>query len=680
MPISLITCHQKRLIIVLVLVALNLAVYHQVLNFNFINYDDNIYVTHNPQVQTGINYRTLAYAFTDTRTANWHPLTMLSHALDWQLFGDRAGGHHWTNLILHILNTVLLFLLLNAMTGAIWRSALVAALFAVHPINVESVAWVAERKNVLSTFFWFLTMLFYVWYVQKPGWKRYVPVFLCFALGLITKPMLVTLPFVLLLMDYWPLNRTVIDIRGREEISAGIQVKRTGWLFVVIEKIPLFILTGAFVWITLYTQSIAGAVMSTASLPMVQRLANAIAAYVLYIRKMILPFDLSVFYPRSNIETSQILISSLILIVSFLTALRYYRSQPYILMGWLWFMGTLVPVIGFVQVGAQSMADRYAYVPFIGLFIIVVWTVADLAKNNIRIKMGLALITLCIISSFSFIAWERCRLWSDSFALWNDTLNNHENAFAYNMRGLAYAARGQYLQALTDYTAAIRLDKKMAEAFSNRAIVYEKLGQQENALLDFNQAIQLKLNFADAYFNRALLFLQMNRLNAAVADLTTAINIQPETADYYNNRGVAFRLKGEYEKSFADINRALKLNPNFAEAYYNRGLIYQIQRQDVAAVVNFSEALGINPHYVDARFHRGLVFSSIGKHDQAIKDFYNVLKTDPNHIPTLKNLALTLIKIKRYEESYDQVRKVLHINPNDHEALKYAKEIEALKQ
>ncbi|MBP7766416.1 MAG: tetratricopeptide repeat protein [Syntrophaceae bacterium] len=675
-----ITIRQKKIIIILILSILTLYVYWQVQDFEFINYDDQIYVTQNYQVQSGLTFKTVVYSFTDTRTANWHPLTMLSHALDWQLFGNGAGGHHWTNLILHILNTVLLFLLLNAMTGAVWRSALVAALFAVHPINVESVAWVAERKNVLSTFFWFLTMLFYVWYVRNPGWKRYVPVFLCFALGLMTKPMLVTLPFVLLLMDYWPLNRTLVGTRGREEISAGIQVKKTGWLFLVGEKIPLFILTGVFVWITLYTQSIAGAVMSTASLPMFQRLANAIAAYVLYIRKMILPFDLSVFYPRSNIEAFQILASSLILIILSLAALRHYRSRSYILVGWLWFVGTMVPVIGFVQVGAQSMADRYAYVPFIGLFIVVVWAAADLAEKNDRIKMGVVLITVCIISAFSFIAWERCRLWGDSFALWNDTLKNHENAFAHNMRGVASVARGQYLQALTDYTAAIRLDKKMAEAFSNRAIVYEKLGQQDNALRDFNQAIQLKLNFADAYYNRGLLFIQRNRLDEAVTDLTTAINIQPETADYYNNRGVAFRLKGEYEKSFADINRALKLDPNFAEAYFNRGLINQIQRQDVAAVVNFSEALRIKPHYVDARFHRGLVFSSIGKHDQAIKDFYNVLKTDPNHIPTLKNLALTLIKIKRYEESYDQVRKVLHINPNDHEALKYAKEIEALKQ
>ena len=668
--------HQKKIIIILFLTALVLAVYWQVQSFNFINYDDNLYITQNHHIKSGVTYQSIIYAFTDIISANWHPMTMLSHTLDWQLFGEKAGGHHWTSLIIHIFNMVLLFLLLNHLTGAIWRSALVAALFAIHPINVESVAWVAERKNVLSTFFWILTMLFYVWYVQKPGCKRYLPVFICFALGLMSKPMLVTLPFALLLLDYWPLNRTVIDTQNKTEIQPALKAGKEKISFLILEKIPFFILTAISIGVTLYTQHAVGAVVSMDSLPIASRVSNAIFAYGLYIKKMFWPLDLSVFYPHYNIEIWKLSIAVPFLILLSVIAFRYYRKRPYLLVGWLWFLGTLVPVIGLVQVGVQSMADRYAYVPFIGLFIMLVWYTADLVGKNTYIKFSMAIASLFLVLVLSVISWQRCQLWGDPFALWNDVLKNHKVALAYNLRGLAYADKGQYRLALTDYNAAIALDKKCSEAFNNRGIVDGIIGEKMNALNDYNQAVNLNPKFADAYYNRGILYLEISQLDAAVADFTTAINIDPDMADYFNNRGVALRLKGEYEKSFADFNRALKLNRNFAEAYFNRGIIYQMHEQYFPAIANFTEALRIKPAYVDARFRRGLSFASLGRYDQAVEDLNYVLQNDPKNVDALRNLGIVLKNMRRYEEASAQLKKILQIKPDDNETLKYLKEIE----
>jgi hypothetical protein len=316
MTIDSITNSQKKILIILALIVSVLAVYWQVQNFDFVNYDDQVYVTQNFRIQSGITWESIAGAFTDLHTSNWHPLTMMSHMLDWQLFGGRAGGHHWTSVIIHIFNTVLLFFLLNQLTGAIWRSAFVAALFAIHPINVESVAWIAERKNVLSTFFWLLTMLLYVWYVKQPGWKRYLPVFLCFALGLMSKPMLVTLPFVLLLIDYWPLNRTQINLqrKNQSETTTFILAKKSKISFLILEKVPLFILSVISIYLTLYASQHMKAIAGLEYFSPVKRISNAIVSYTLYIKKLFWPVDLAAFYPYGDISIWQISIAILFLV------------------------------------------------------------------------------------------------------------------------------------------------------------------------------------------------------------------------------------------------------------------------------------------------------------------------------------------------------------------------------
>jgi tetratricopeptide (TPR) repeat protein len=668
MSTASITDFQKKFIVILALVLLTLAVYWQVQNYEFVNYDDDVYVTDNHLIQSGLTWTALIQIFMDTHTGHWHPVTMLSHMLDWQLFGDKAGGHHRNNLIIHIINVVLLFLLLNRLTGAVWRSALVAALFAVHPINVESVAWISERKNVLSTFFWFLSMLFYVWYVRQPGWRRYFTVLICFALGLMSKPMLVTLPFVLLLMDYWPLNRTLIATVNQEN-QPSFKAQKARLRFLIVEKIPLFILSGFSIFLTVYAARSVGTVVSSTSLPFKMRIANAIFSYVLYMKKMFYPLDLSVFYPGHHIGIWKLLIAASFLISLSLIVFRYYRKYPYLVIGWLWFLGTLVPVIGLVQAGAQSMADRYAYVPLIGLFIMLAWYSVDVARKNTYIKYSLALTSFLIVLALSVISWQRCQLWGDQIALWDDVLKKNQVAFAYNFRGLSYVDKGQDHLAMADYNSAIALDKTFVEAFNNRANLYVKMGRYSQALQDFNEALRHDSKYFNAYYNRGILYLKTNELDEAIADFTKAINSESDIAGAFYKRGVAFSLKGQYERSFADFTRALKLNNNFAEAYFNRGVIYHLHQQYIPAIANFSEALRIKPDDVNARFSRGVSFAALGKDELAVQDFTNVLKIDSRHIGALKKMGIVLKDMKRYEESSEQYVKILQIKPDDQDAL-----------
>ncbi len=682
MSMSFLTTRDRKIItiITLFLILLTLAVYWNVQNFGFINYDDNLYVTENDLIQSGLSIRGLVGVLTDTRTGNWHPLTMISHAIDWELFRQNAGGHHWSSLIIHIINTVLLFLLLNQMTGAIWRSALVAALFAIHPINVESVAWVAERKNVLSTFFWFLTMMFYVWYVQKPGWQRYLPVFVCFALGLMSKSMLVTLPFVLLLMDYWPLNRTAIDTSNHRQANTerSQQKAKVKFHFLILEKIPLLILSVIFSGVALFTQNKVQSITSLDALPFITRLQNAVVAYVLYCKKMFWPLELSVFYPYKGVDLGQFVVALCLLLLISVLAIKYYTKRPYLPVGWFWYLGTLLPVIGLIQVGSQSMADRYAYVPMIGLFIILAWWTASIAQNKKYMKYIVVLSSILFIIALSVICWQRCQLWGDSHAMWNDVLKNHQVAFAYNLRGLQYAQNNQFDLALADYNLALKIDENYVHALNNRANVFLALRQNRAAFEDYQRALNLAPNFADAYYNRGLLYLSTGHLDEAISDFTKAIHIDPGNADYFNNRGIALRLKNKHKSAFADFTQAVRINDNLAEAYYNRGTLYSLHKQHVFAIREYDEAIQRRPSYVDAYFRRGTSYLFLEQFNDAVQDFQRVLKSKPYHLPALKNLGLVLLEMGRYEEAAEQYRKILQIKPDDHDAPERLKEITKL--
>src|SRR5437588_2712583 len=426
-----------------------LAVFWQVRNCRFVNYDDHVYVTRNPQVQAGLTRAGAWWALTTTVNANWHPLTWLSLELDYQIYQLNAGGYHVTNLLLHTANVLLLFWLLRRMTGSLWPSAMVAALFALHPLHVQSVAWVSERKDVLSTFFLMLALCAYARYVERPGVLRYLWIFLAMALGLMAKSMLVTLPCVLLLLDYWPLQRGGVGEKPEPDATGQAPARKTRGLL-ILEKLPLFLLAAASCAITLYAQQEDRAVRTLTDIPMMNRLANAVMAYAGYIAKMFWPHNLAVFYPREEISWSDWrLLGGLSLLASIsLASVLQARKRPYLLVGWLWYLGTLVPVIGLVQVGDQAIADRYTYVPLIGLFIMIVWSGAELAAKGRLAARAVALVGVVILFACGMRTWLEVPCWHDSIALWQRAIQaTGPNAPAHYGLGVEHFTLGvEHLQ------------------------------------------------------------------------------------------------------------------------------------------------------------------------------------------------------------------------------------------
>ncbi len=553
-----------EIFIIFALCILILAAYWQVQNFEFINYDDQDYVTSNYRIQSAVTLKSIIGTFTDTHTGNWHPLTMLSHMLDWQLFGEKAGGHHWTSVIIHIFNTVLLFLLLNQLTGAIWRSALVAALFAVHPINVESVAWIAERKNVLSTFFWILTMLLYVWYVKQPSWKRYLPVFLCFALGLMSKPMLVTLPFVLLLLDYWPLNRTAINTQNENQtaIQAPLKVGKAKLSFLILEKIPLFILVVLFICLTLYTQQTVNAFSIQESLPLFNRVTNAIVSYCLYIKKLLWPTDLTVFYPFSNIPIWQVSLAALFLLFVTILVCKYFKKYPYLIVGWFWYLGTLVPVIGLVQVGRQSMADRYAYIPFIGLFVIIAWVVPQIFTKLRYSKIYVSLVFFILIMILTIATYIQIGTWKNTTTLFEEALRiNPRNYLAYNILGLEEGKQGRHEHALYYYYMSVKINPKFDSAYNNAGNEFLMLDKYREAYNCYQKAILINNKLAIAYYNLGVLFALNKRANEAVIYFNKALAITPDYINGHISLGITLLKMGNIKDAISHFEKAINLNP-----------------------------------------------------------------------------------------------------------------------
>ncbi len=432
--------HRLEVIVSVVLIMATLAVYWQVQNHEFVNYDDDLYVTDNPHVKAGLTREGAIWAFVATHAGNWHPLTWLSHMLDCEVYGVNPWGHHLTNLLLHIGNTILLFLLFRHVTGAVWRSTLVAALFALHPLHVESVAWVSERKDVLSTLFWLSTMWTYLRHVESPGFRWYLLALLSFALGLMAKPMLVTLPFVLLLIDYWPLGRLQFGQSNRTHESMTPGLQRSSVSSLIFEKVPFFAISAVSSTVTYIVQLSAGAMPSQDVLPLQVRTANALVSYISYIGKMIWPHHLAVSYPHpgSNLPLWQIAGASLLLVFISALVIRGAGRFPYLVVGWLWYLGTLVPVIGLVQVGSQAMADRYTYVPLIGLFVIIVWGAPNLVRRWRHGRFLLVSSSGVLLLTLMACTWLQTSYWKDSFTLFQRTLDvTADNWRAHNGLGLA---------------------------------------------------------------------------------------------------------------------------------------------------------------------------------------------------------------------------------------------------
>lgn len=520
-PAGSVTSLQRRTRIgfALALALGTLATYWPVVHHEFLTYDDGAYVTGNAFVRDGLTLPNMHAAFTEIVASNWQPITILSHQLDATLFGLNPGGHHFMNVIFHTANTLLIYLVLAQMTGGWGRAAMVAGLFALHPLHVESVAWIAERKDVLSTLFMALTILAYHRYVKKPGAAAFVLVAGLFALGLMAKSMLVTLPFVLLLLDYWPLQR----------IDLGAADRRARAIALVREKIPLFALTVIISTIALITQRKGAALQSIDVYPPHERLANAIVSYAVYLAKMIWPHPLAIFYPhpRGAIVVWMVIVSAAFLVAVTLLALRHARRHPYGLVGWLWYLGTLVPVIGLVQIGAQARADRYTYIPLIGIFIALVWLAVVLEKRVPR--RALAVVGVVVLAACAIATRAQLRHWRDTETLFRHALNVTENNFPAHVNlGLALSARGEYDEAADHFAAATAIEPNAVEAWYNLGGAYFLQGNYRRAREAYQKAVELQPSNIDSRLKLAATHLALNNPAAAAQELDAILQQHPD--------------------------------------------------------------------------------------------------------------------------------------------------------
>jgi len=533
------------ILICLLLASATLIAFEPLRHNQFLNYDDNDYITENQHVQSGLNLKSIKWAFISTHAANWHPVTWLSHIIDCQLFGLNPAGHHFTNLLLHIANTLLLFWVLKDMTAAIWQSAFVAAAFALHPLHVESVAWISERKDVLSTLFWLLTMAAYVRYVRQRSVIRYIGTLFLFALGLMAKPMLVTLPFVLLLLDYWPLNRL-----SRKTIY---------------EKIPFFALSAVSSVVTFLAQRSGGAVAHIDLLPLSMRLANTPVSYVKYIGKMFWPTKLAVLYPYYGEKLSAWLVvtSVLALLAVTILVIRLASKHRYLPVGWFWYLGTLVPVIGLVQVGNQPLADRYTYIPLTGLFIII-WVLPELLAGRRYRKLLLGLSATSVLLVLSVCTFSQVGRWRDSITLFEHAIavTSYNFAAHYNL-GVALASQGRANEAINHYRQAIKIRPDHFEAYSNLGNLLSEQGKLDEAIDNYRRALEFKPDDAVAHYNLGILLAQQGKFSDAIDNFNQALKAKPDYAEAYNNLGNTLLALGRLDEAVACYRQALHFKPDW---------------------------------------------------------------------------------------------------------------------
>jgi tetratricopeptide (TPR) repeat protein len=637
-------------------------VYGQTLGFQFINFDDDLYVTENRFVQAGLTGDNFIWSFNfrDKKKNYWHPLTWISHMLDVDLYGMDPGRHHLTNVLFHLANTLLLFFLLHRMTGTLWRSAAVAILFALHPINAESVAWVAERKNVLSTFFWMLTLLAYIYYTERPHLRRYLVVFCVFCIGLLAKPMLVTLPFVLLLLDYWPLKRIVLG-----QPAGDNQLPAMG---VMMEKIPLLGLSLLSIYVSSASVQGMGNVMTLHSRPLTLRISHATVSYLKYIAKMIWPQNLAVFYPfPDKIPLWQFTAALTVLMVVTLAVFRERKRRPYLGIGWLWYLGTLMPVIGLVQVGLwPAMADRWAYIPSIGIFLMLAWGVPDLWKRRRFSQPALAATLTVVISAGMVLTWIQVAYWKDSFTLFQHALKvTSKNYIADNILGIELKNQGKVDQAVTHFKTAVKIKPSYALPYYNLANSLELQGETAQAIKNYEQAIRLSPDLASAHNNLGVLLEKQGQLNEAVAHFKAVLELNAEDAGIHLNIGNVLVKQKKYDAALEHYHAALGMDPENADIYYNLGIAFNRQGKTEEAIRQFSVALKNNPDFAEAHYNLANVLVKKGRLDEAIEHYRKALAQKPDYIEVLNNLAFVLAVQKKYENAVDVLKKWVTLEPDN---------------
>jgi Flp pilus assembly protein TadD len=629
------------------LVAITWVVFGQTLRFPFVSFDDPGYVTANRAVRAGLSLSGMGWAFTHVSNANWHPLTIISHMLDCTIFGQNAGGHHFTNVLLHSLAVLLLFGVLRNLTGATWRSAFVAALFAIHPLRVESVAWVAERKDILSGIFFFLIVGAYARYARSPSVLRYVVVALLFALGLLCKPMLVTVPFVLLLVDYWPLGR--------------FSNKGPGLARLFLEKLPLLALSGLSSLATVLAQQETIAAMQR--LTMSARIANALVAVAIYIRQMFLPIGLAVLYPHPNKNLPPWEVFSALTIVLAITAAAWMqrRKRPYGLTGWLWYLIMLLPVIGIVQVGLQAHADRYTYLPQIGLYILVTWLAVDLTSRWRSRRIILATLGGVVVVALAATAFVQTMYWRDSFVLWMhaaEVTKNNDTAEA--ALSALYLKEGDLANAISHAQTEVQIRPNSDEGHSRLGIALFREGRRAEALSEFRKVEQLRPNYPDVHYNLGTILLEENRLDEAIEEFRHEEQSPQEKVDpndmrrdpggekyrdealFRANFGAALSRRGKFDDALEQFRRVLASDPNYPKVHYNVGNI-ALQRGDLEqAITEFRKELEIQPNDSMTHADLGVALAQQGQSRDALDEWNKAVAAAPNNLNALCNLAWVL--------------------------------------
>jgi len=675
---------ERPSIICLLLSLVTFVVFWPVNDFKFVHYDDPKYITSNPYVQQGLTRASISWAFNIGYASNWHPLTWLSHMLDVDLFGPGPAGPHRVNLLLHVANAVLLFLVLRGLTFAHWRSAFVAALFALHPLHVESVAWISERKDVLSTLFFLLTLWAYSRYAQWVARTQTVPsairspfyllALLFFLLGLMSKPMLVTLPFVLLLLDYWPLGR-MPGLISQAAKPWSVKFQLSTFLPLVREKIPFFALSAIVCIIAILAQK-TNAMSSLTNLPIETRVENAFVSYARYLGKMFWPADLTVLYPYpEQWPVVQVILAVVLVAGLCLAALWLGRKWPFVFTGWFWFLGTLLPVIGLVQVGIQSLADRYTYVPLIGIFIVLAWGGGAILTQRRCPRVMVGMIGLLILGACAIRTANQLRYWQNTDSLFQHAIAVTKNNWvAYNILGSYRETKGhpeesieyyrralqinpdnvdilnslgnvlvrqnQAAQAIAYFQAALRLAPDLPETHINLGVVLDELGKKDGAIKEYRKALRLAPDNALAHNNLANVLLAQGHADAAIEQYRQALRIDPKYTHALNNLGWALAGQGRYPEAIACYERALQSEPNNAMLHKNFGNVLAGAGRGEDALKQFTDAVGLAPDDAEARFDLGSILALSGLRDEAIVQLKEALRLKPDYVEAKQKLEL----------------------------------------
>ena len=640
-------------LVCLALGLITLALYVPAVRHGFVEYDDQQYVTDNARVQAGLSWAGVKWSF-GFHAGNWHPLAWLSHMLDCQMYGAWAGGHHLTNVLLHTASTLLLFLLMRRMTGHLWRSAAVAALFAWHPLHVESVAWVAERKDLLCAFFWMLTLYGYVRYVSQPGTTRYLAALMLFAFCLMAKPMGVTLPFVLLLLDYWPLNRI-----------QNSKFKIQTFLRLVGEKIPFLAASLGVCWLTLQAQHIA--IVSTAGLGIAQRLAHTLAAYHHYFWAMFWPSQLAVYYPYViKLEAATVIFSGAVVAVVSVLALKHFRTRPWLIVGWLWFLGTLVPVIGLVQVGDQAWADRYTYLPLVGLFVSLVWAVAEFIKQPLVLRTLAATVGVAMLVATS----RQLSYWQNTWTLFDHANKvTQDNYMAITVLASQLAQQGKLDEAVAMYHTALSYKPTFPETHFFLGNAFDQLGRPDEAVAEYEKALWFKPMQEQTHIFLGLVLGKQKKFAEAITHYQAALRLNPDSAVTHNNLARIYHTQGRLGEAVEHYAAALKLNPKLALAHNNLGILLLQQGRLAEGTVRLREALRLNSTNAETQFNLARALNQQQQWDEAAGLLAKTVLAGSANSQAHYEYGLALVHTRKTRAARSEFAAALLIEPDYPEAL-----------